>query len=167
MLTYHPLYDPFHCIYRLLLLSKYIKDNCSIQRIRIADYFLLFPHQLKDITFPKKFIKLKKYINNIPMQYEVINSKIRIFAELTNIQDMALNILVSKNIIDYDNFNQDIFNLTPNFLKNMQHLSPSTPTDKIEWVSILIEFLTVYELNGPDGIKNRTGLGEYRYDKIS
>ena len=72
MLLYHPIYDPFHCVFRLLVIGDTLKiTKIQIDKISIIDFFYLFPKQLSKVTLPKPHVQLKKTVQKLPLQYDI------------------------------------------------------------------------------------------------
>ena len=62
MLIYHPVHDINHCLYRILALLEISKHKeIDWELIKLMDFYVLFPHQLKNIKpFPMELIKHKE-----------------------------------------------------------------------------------------------------------
>ena len=44
MLVYHPAFDMHHCVFRMVrLLNRLPVGSCQVERMRILDFYLLFP----------------------------------------------------------------------------------------------------------------------------
>lgn len=165
MLIYHPLYDEYHCIFRLLrLLEAAGSKDIEIDRLRILDFYLLFPFLLTQMSFPRSALKHKK---GLPPggPYETIRDPYKVFIQLEPFQQSALNCLVSFGLLDS-------IKLKEGFAKRTQKALPSALADSIQMAnakdSDLIALLTgpLFDLDfyGPQGLKARTRLMEYRYD---
>ena len=107
MIVYHPLHDLYHCIYRITGLIQFLPDKeFSDIRLKIYDYYLLFPHELKKITLPRHLQKYKRLGEN-KYYYPEVNKSV--FFELNGIQDEALRLIGTYGIIDLKLFiNKDI-----------------------------------------------------------
>lgn len=91
MIVYHPVHDLYHCVYRMTNLLQYLPSKeFSSTRLKIYDYYLLFPHEVKKVTLPRHLLNLKKIVNN-KYYYPEINKSI--FFELNGLQDEALRII--------------------------------------------------------------------------
>lgn len=112
MLVYHPAFDNYHCIVRLLKILNNIPQNeYSIDRIKIYDYFLLFPNDLRKLTLPTawgsfKMIKPQNRFNEVQNSIDVYN-------RISGFQTIALNALASFGLIDSELFNKDFIRLRP------------------------------------------------------
>ena len=52
MIVYQPAFDLYHTLFRIMKLLSYFEKNdyIEIERLRIWDYYLLFPNKLKEVT---------------------------------------------------------------------------------------------------------------------
>jgi hypothetical protein len=167
MLIYHPAFDASHCLYRLLTILMGVKGNSvSWERLRVLDFFYLFPSHLKKINpWPVPIKAYKSKLKNISDQFEDISNPARIFFDLKEFQRSAILELVAKGIIDRTDFENGLITLNKSLL----------PDDFIEFVmndefvkseayEVISNALPSIEFNGASGLKNRSGLMEYRYD---
>lgn len=106
MLIYHPLNDVNHCVFRLLLiLEKTQHDEIDLDLYRIIDFYLLFPHLLKEIKpFPAELSAFKKVLKDIPEPYENMSNIKRVMYDLESIQTTSIQNLISKNFLNIDAF---------------------------------------------------------------
>jgi hypothetical protein len=52
MLIYHQRNDIFHCAFRLLsILSLTDKNNIELARLKIIDFYIVFPHLVGNIAY--------------------------------------------------------------------------------------------------------------------
>ncbi|HBA71209.1 MAG: hypothetical protein A2X82_00645 [Geobacteraceae bacterium GWC2_55_20] len=168
MIIYHPAYDIAHCAYRFFLLFENIKvDELSYEKFRVLDFYLLFPNLLKAVILPQEIRIAKKAFNNIPEPYETIPNPSRLMFELSNIQDACIASLVARGMLDKDAFNSASIKRTQTETpKTIKEKINSDPTTKQPWFIYLVNELISIDFNGPKGLKARSNLMEYRYDKI-
>lgn len=165
MILYHPLFDVYHCLFRiLLLLETSNKKEMEKERLRILDFYLLFPHALKSFRFPKHLKSKSKFVNSLKTSYEQFGSSYILFLKLTPFQDSALGHLISTNIINKDKFEIGIIERTSTFLPEEVINSFKKPDIDSNLVSLLSGFFTEINLDGTDGLKARSGLIEFKYD---
>src|SRR4030042_4647660 len=101
MLIYHPLYDVYHCVFRFLRLIEVISSkNIVVDRLRVLDFYLLFPSLLSDVSFPKSALSFKKMVRNTSGPYENIEDPYKVFIQLEPFQHEALRCLVSWGLLD-------------------------------------------------------------------
>ena len=141
-------------------------EEFEFTRLRIYDFFFLFPHLVESINFPK--IKgaqaLKKTAMGMPESYESLPNKKRLFSEIGDYHIQALQILLAKDIFIESNGRlrtsrgyQD---------KSVSELLDKNPYNTVEFFADLLKILNQVDLAGESGLKKRTGLMEYRYDAI-
>ncbi len=166
MLIYHPAFDIYHGIFRILrILDKIPSITLEIDRLRILDFYLLFPNELSNFTFPAELRNEKSRLPLKSNPYRQINDPKRIFFRLEPYQICALKSLVAREFIDESLFLEGKVQRTENPLpealsKEIQQANEPFPA--------LVEFLTGPLLNidlyGKSGLKGRSDLFEYRYD---
>ena len=85
---YVPAFDPFHTIFRMLYILKRFDGNETIEvdRLRIYDFYLLFPYLANKISLKSDETQLKdsrrKFIPNKFTPYNYISNSRRIFERL-------------------------------------------------------------------------------------
>ena len=168
MLIYNPAFDLYHCIFRLIqLLSNLKTEYVDIDRLRIWDFYLVFPGEIDKIKFPFEISKAKKIFTKYNNPYdEIIDSK-RIFDRMKPFQISAIRCLASYEIIDKKLLDE---NKVSKIIKEL----PSSLQDEFYEYSIMneniIKLLTgpFYDipLSGNNGLKYRTGLLEFKYDSV-
>ena len=167
MLIYHPIYDVNHCVYRsLLILENSQHSEFDIDLFRLIDFYLVFPHLLKEIKpFPSGLASFKSVIKQLPEPYELIGNIKRAIYDLEAIQTTAIQNLMAKNIVEIDAYKRKSIKRTSESLPASIYENVRTGTVvKEEWFRMLInEFPTVNFL-GKKGLKARSGLMEFRYD---
>lgn len=171
MITYNPAFDLYHCIFRMMhILGRLDDEDClEVDKIRIWDFYILYPFKTYSITIRRKEDELRslreKFIEKDKNPYEYRGDDRKLFDRLQPYQMTALSSLVSYGIIDKESFlkkeikvsNRDALN---NFLENTDSLS-STAKNALSFLSIFSKSMTMLGVNG---LKNRTHLMESKYD---
>ncbi len=164
MLIYNQAFDPYHCLFRMLQILTNIEDkSIEIKRLKILDYYLLFPEQLNYVKFPQGTVKRSKLIKETT--YTHLENPQRIFFQLEDYQKQALKILLTHSLINKKSFEKGMVELEKSFLFTELYEKckvVETPYDYI--LSILTNTLFQIELAGVNGLKNRTNLFGYDYD---
>lgn len=169
MLTYHPLKDPNHCIFRMLcILNDIDAEEIPIDLLKILDFYLLFPHLLKKIKpFPNIFTAFKKDLNVVQDPFENLPSATKLLFDLSPIQETCINFLAVKKIINIDRLKKDKINLIKENIDELLLDYINKASFKNEnWYSFLIKHLSTMSLYGENGLKARTKLMEYKYDSV-
>jgi hypothetical protein len=166
MLVYHPAFDLYNCIYRLLQLLTLMKQSeIEVDRIRIWDFYLTFPREARKIKFPQDLAELKKvFKDSQPNPYEDLIDSKKIFERMKSYQMDALKCLASYDFIERELLNDNIVKRT----------SKEIPAALVEYLTDLsiekeniIKLVTGFHdlpLVGGHGLKSRTGLLDFKYD---
>ncbi|WP_170432973.1 ABC-three component system middle component 5 [Ruegeria arenilitoris] len=172
-LSYQPAFDPYNAMFRLLQLRErsWLTQAVPYDALRIADFFLLFPFFLqdKDIRYKPEHRSIrsvgKKYKAEKP--YSRLPDKRTLFRRVEPFQVAAIGSLVNGGFVEADSWEQRIVEATPkeipNTLLTQLHAENSANSELID---AILKLLMDYPLTGKDGLKDRTGLLEYRYDVV-
>lgn len=164
-MIYHPRNDIYHCCFRLLSILRSHNQPISIEKIRIIDFYLVYPNFVKEITLPRKNSnsKLKNKYAKMSPPFEIMPNKKILFSELKDFQYIAISLLRAKSLIELKERTiskaSNYMLLPEKFFEENNILSDETQVQ-------LIKCLYSIELTGTKGLKQRTGLMEYRYDSI-
>lgn len=166
MIIYHPYKDANHCAYRLMSLMYGLVAPATSTFLSIADFYYLFPSELKQLdNWPRKNSSDYKIVNAIEDSHEHISDPRMTFFEMKEVRNNAFLNLISRGII-YE---------LPNTNKKFSLIRDSIPDSLIEVLdsdafrvsnvyNIITKKLFLLPLNGHNGLKAKSGLMEYRYD---
>lgn len=99
MLIYHPGYDAYHCIFRLLAVIDKVQD-LEIDKARILEFFLLYPAAVSQVKIPQGMTAIRKEAKLLSNQYhDPINTRTT-FRDMRFIQDAALKCIAAASLID-------------------------------------------------------------------
>jgi hypothetical protein len=171
MITYNQAFDLYHTIFRLLHFLNRFDDTqqIEVERIRIWDFYLLFPDKVHEIRLKRveSDIKrlLKTYIHDTANPYDRIQENRKVFEKIKPYQLAALNCIASYGIIEKATLTQQVIVVTnksiiSDFIEQPTNLSPKEQNI----ISIMTSHFNQVPLFGTDGLKNRTDLMESRYD---
>jgi hypothetical protein len=171
MIVYNQAFDLYHTIFRFLhFLDRFENgDLLEIERIRIWDFYLLFPSKIHSIRLKQKESDIRKirkdFIKDSDNPYEKITEDRKIFEKLKPYQLAALNCIASYGIIDKSLLNQSrvsIINkkILVEFVKTFDGISAK----ERNVISLMTSHFNQISLFGSDGLKNRTNLMESKYD---
>jgi hypothetical protein len=171
MIVYNQAFDLYHTIFRLLhFLNKFENQTIlEIERVRIWDFYLLFPNKIHDIRLKQGESDIRKirkeFIKDSNNPYERITENRKIFEKIKPYQLAALNCIASYGIIDKSLLNQQrisIINkdILVKFVNNFEELSPK----ERNVIALMTSHFNQVSLFGTDGLKNRTNLIESKYD---
>lgn len=166
MLTYHPAFDRYHCVYRILLLTTRIKTEVTeVDRIRIWDFYFVFPLQAKNISFPQELSLFKRRYDFTDNPYEEIVDAQRIFSRMKPYQLEAINYLAAYGFIESESLTNGIIKRTRTPIPHELLVHMNQLDEQQHYVISLIQSpLNELPLTGDKGLKFRTKLLDFRYD---
>ncbi|HUW50024.1 MAG TPA: ABC-three component system middle component 5 [Sulfuricella sp.] len=164
MLIYHPAYDAYHCVFRTLLLTNSL-ESIELQKLRILDFFLCFPSELSKVRLPRQHSEAKRLALELRNDYHGPISMNQAFRDMEHIQLAAFKSLAASSIVDQVKIEDGVIKRTGVALKEelKRKIDAVLERDSIV-VEYIVNKLGVLPLNGSNGLKDRTGLMEYRYD---
>lgn len=168
---YNQAFDLYHTLFRMLhILNKFdVKEKVEVERLRIWDFYLLFPNKVYSIHIRgSEFQEAKsqiKFISKADNPYNTILDGRKFLEKVRPYQMAALSYLASLGIVATENLsNQEVVLLNReklnSILENIGELN-TQEKNTLSWLSI--NFKT-FPLNGPKGLKDRTGLLISKYD---
>lgn len=167
VIIYHPKNDLYHCIFRFISIAS-IQDLEEFDwvRLRIYDFFYLFPHLVNEIEFPrmKGLSALKDKFKKIHEPYEYLPDKKRLFSEMDDYHTKALQILKAKDIFEED---RGKLRISDGFHhSSVQRVLNENLNESTILFCELFQVINTIDVAGDKGLKKRTGLMEYRYDAV-
>lgn len=171
MILYNNAFDLYHTIFRLLhLLNKSAPSKrTEVDRLRIWDFYLLFPSQIFTIK-PKRHEKeFKDLIKELKIKkenpYQKVYDQRKTLEKIRPYQMAALGCLASYKIIDKELLVEGIVSVTSDeilksYVNSMGNLSPR----EINIITIVTSVFYDISLTGENGLKVRTDLIESKYD---
>ncbi|KAB2916461.1 MAG: hypothetical protein F9K23_07605 [Bacteroidetes bacterium] len=171
MIVYNQAFDLYHTIFRLLhFLNKFNnEDIIEIERIRIWDFYFLFPSKIHEIRLKQNESDIRKirkqFIKDSNNPYERITENRKIFEKIKPYQLAALNCIASYEIIEKSFLNQQrILIISKNILVDfVDKLGDLSPKEK-NVIALMTSQFNNMSLFGTDGLKSRTNLMESKYD---
>ncbi len=170
MISYQPAYDPYHASFRILRLV-FVLRGClplPVEKIRILDFFLLFPFLLDGIRVRPQDRSIKNvarsYSNFKPFA-ELPEPRV-LFGQMEVFQVTALESLEKKNWITIVDFQVQLGGGVDNMSAELRkRISDINSTDE-KLMEAIQKLGCDYDLLGKDGLKHRTNLMEFRYDAV-
>lgn len=164
MLVYHPAYDAYHCLFRMMAIIERVNE-LEIDKLKILDFYILFPSLLSNVKMPRQFIKIKKTAERFYNEYHDPMNPGVIFKEMRHIQDAAIKCMLAAGYIYSDELSNGYIVRTDKELPEKISLDMRDFLDNKEpFSSFIIQNMAKFHLTGPDGLKSRTQLMEHRYD---
>lgn len=169
-LSYQAALDPFHALFRLFRLWPILsKGALPRETVRILDFYLLFPFRIREIRISKLHLKYRRlartYVHTKP--YGEQPEGRTVLNRMEPMQIAALNTLAANSFLDSDRLLLGEVRVTdapvPDDIAPRVSAANARQADLMEFLGILA---SAYNLLGSDGLKDRTGLLEYRYDPV-
>jgi hypothetical protein len=164
MLIYHPAYDAFHCVFRMLAIIEAVPD-VEVDKARLLDFYLLFPALIANIRLPTELASTRKVAKLASNIYHDPLSPKNAFRDLRHIQNAAIKCVAASGLIEPERFKSGFLARTemqiPLIIKEKigAFIDSRQPLSEV----VLLE-LSKMRLTGDNGLKHRTSLMEYRYD---
>lgn len=164
MLVYHPAYDAYHCLFRMMSIIERV-DEVELDKLKILDFYMLFPALLKLVRMPRQFTKFKKDAERIKNEYHDPINPLVTFKDMKHIQEAAIKCMLATGYIDSKFFSEGIIKRSDKKIASSLKIKMDDFISRREpFSSFIIDKLAKFHLVGPDGLKSRTQLMEYRYD---
>jgi hypothetical protein len=167
VLIYHPAFDAYHCVFRMLVISGAV-PALELAKLRILDYYMCFPAEVALIQLPQEHMEIRKVAKTIKNEYRGPVSAHRTFREMEPIQHAAARLLAASGVFDSRQLELGTVSRTksalPDVLLQAAALEPATAGPAAAVSSYVLYKLSSLPLSGPGGLKQRTGLMEHRYD---
>ncbi|KAA2241515.1 hypothetical protein F0L74_16600 [Chitinophaga agrisoli] len=171
MIVYHPAFDLYHCVYRLLQILTHFDKNefVELDRLRIWDFYLLFPNQVQKITLRREEEDIRKlinfYITNEKNPYEDILDNRKMFERIKPYQLTAIKCLASYGIINKQYLAENRVTIVSKQLLQSytSKFEPMTPKER-NVIGLMTSHFYQVSMFGPHGLKAKTKLMESKYD---
>lgn len=164
MLVYHPAYDAYHCVFRALLISD-VQRSIEISKLRILDFYLCFPAEVRHVRLPREHAAAKRQATSLINVYHGPVNSMQAFRDLEHIQAAAVKTLAASGIFDAEALSAGLVKRLetplPKELQSQLEVSLASGGDMTKFI---LSVMSKMPLSGTDGLKHRTGLMEYRYD---
>jgi len=166
MLIYHPAFDAYHCVFRFISLIEAC-TQLEVEKACILDFYLVFPASIASIRLPQELTSIRSTARRLENPYhDPFNAK-RVFKDMRGIQEEALRCLAAANFIDADRFEGGVMHRTQRIIsEDLKNTTTEFIRRGGETRQFVLQHLSKINLSGPDGLKARTGLLEFRYDPV-
>lgn len=168
-LSYQPAFDPFHTVFRFLRLREAMLTEVTPMRdhFRILDFYLLYPYRIENLRLKPAHRRYRKlateYASTKP--YGDLPEDRTMFGRMRNIQQAAIDTLIAKGLLDVEAARRGLIKRTevalPDVISNQVAVANEREASLVEFLALLGGD---YDLLGDNGLKNRSGLMEHRYD---
>lgn len=168
-LAFESAFDPFHTAFRLLRpLHMNVAEPIMIERMKILDVYMAEPRRCTEIRVPQAMKRSARQAAHCQHPtYGRRPSTNALFDRMKAIQDAAIETLVMQGLLDSDAFSKQFakrseFALASPIIERIERAN----TEQAPLMKFLYQDLNAFSLDGQNGLKDRTKLGEYRYDVV-
>lgn len=166
MLVYNPVFDAYHCVFRMLALLQ-LRKSLELDRLRILDFALCFPSIVTKFKLPKDFSEVRAAAKALENPYRDAMGAKPLFLSLQPTQDGALGCLAAAGFIAQSELGAGRVTRTAvSIPREVEDRQLELMKRESAFFTVIAEKLLAMPLLGPDGLKGRSGLMEYRYDPI-
>ena len=166
MLIYHPAFDAYHCVFRLLLITERLR-SIELTKLRIVDFFYCFPAELNNVSLPAEHSGARALAKLAKNPYHGPVSVKRTFRDMEHLQHAAARFLAASQIFKHDLFEAGTIERTSVALpEKLLTAVSNVEADQDELHRYVLTNFSDIPLLGEKGLKHRTGLMEYRYDAV-
>lgn len=166
MLIYHPAFDAYHCVYRLIAITESIRE-LEFAKLRILDFYLCFPAEVAGIELPQSHQKFRSSAREAKNKFRGPVSPLRTFRDLETIQRAAARLLAASKVFDSEKLETGTVTRTSWAAPlTFNATASSIASASSELTKYILTQLSTLPLGGMGGLKQRTGLMEYRYDAV-
>ena len=166
MLIYHPAFDVNHARLRIIqLLDAANPPELSFDLLRILDFYFLFPHLLAPIQLTRGMTRMKRDLAARANKYNRVPSPRTLIRQMEGVQETAVRALEATQLVELPLASISIVKRSSVPLPDdLVRVINEQPDAEKALAHALVTEVAKIPLNGPDGLKARTGLLEYRYD---
>ncbi|QHI68771.1 ABC-three component system middle component 5 [Tichowtungia aerotolerans] len=148
----------------LQLLEEAPENSYELDKMRILDFYMVFPSLINAMKMPQSARKYRKHFKSVTSYEDKGNPK-SLFQRAEPYQMLAVKYLQALEVIDETQIQLGVICRTKKELPKELRDSISTRTQSMQdVVKFLVEELAGVQLSGDGGLKARTKLMEYQYD---
>lgn len=141
--------------------------SIELDGLRILDFYLLFPHLLRDARLPQMVKGRARRLGLEGNSYSLPAEPRTVFTQMAPIQTQGVKRLLSVGLAVLDL--QDASLIRRSEMSAPGEISEAVArrnSEQKELVALLVGEVARMPVRGKDGLKDRTGLMEYRYDAV-
>lgn len=159
------MYDLSHGMFRMLrLLDAHEDHEFKWDTYRILDFYYLFPHLLADARLPPAMRKRKSDFGKLASKYSRVPSPRMFIQQMRGIHETVGRSLAAKGFIEPSEYDSGLLRRTDASIPAELAEAFARATEDEDLVRMLAGELAMIPLSGVNGLKDRTGLLEHRYD---
>nr|WP_306466127.1 ABC-three component system middle component 5 [Corallococcus exiguus] len=167
-MTYHPAFDQHHAAFRLLrLIVAIAPQSVELDKLRILDFYLLFPHLLPEARLPQALKARARKLGEEANQYSLPAMPEAVFKQMAPIQAQGVRLLLSVGLssveqTDDTRVRRSEMPIPPEISEAISKRN----SEQASLMTLLTKDVASIPLRGKNGLKDRSGLMEFKYDAI-
>ncbi len=170
-LTYNEAFDPYHTSFRIMRLNTICNFEAAIpfDAIRILDFFLLFPFRMQRMSFKSEHRSFRRVSKAFEQEkpYGIVPDDQIIFSRMEPFQRAAASTLALREVISTSFWAEGSLKFSTDSIPHVvAERCRRLNSIHQEFIVALKSLSSDYELYGKGGLKDRSGLLEYRYDAV-
>ncbi len=166
MLIYHPGFDAYHCVFRMLAVCETLGD-LEIEKARLLDFYLLYPALVAKMKLPRPLRPIARDAAAVANVYHDPSSPATMFRDMRPIQEAALRCIAAAGLIDIRRYENGFVTRTdfvvPDVIRRKIALFLASRQPISEFV---LKELAAIPLGGNEGLKHRSQLMDHKYDFV-
>ena len=167
MIIYHPAFDACHGALRAFAICNAVGRTLEVEKLQIVDFYLVFPEHLASFRLPRKFVKWKSFSKKMSGEYKNSQYQKTLFASYVKTSRISLEMLLSKGLIDASAFRDGRVELLEvDGCEELVSLSDEFDNRTNGYFKFISQLADEVSLYGKNGMKDRSGLLEYRNDVL-
>lgn len=164
MIGYHPALDPHHAALRALRLVSHLGlPSIAVEKLRILDFFMLFPSEIAEVRLPRSATGWRATFRDRANPYWMDGDRNVVYSHMTPVYTAGLRLLAAAGRIDAEALERGEVTLGE-LPRSLEDLLSASSDVEMEALTFLRDVFAELPLTGDSGLKARTGLAEHRYD---
>lgn len=167
-LVYHPAYDPYGSVLRSCQFLLAYEKPIFAEELRLFDFLILFPEFISTFRLtPKLRAQFKHVTYKKRFRYESRPSAQRLFSEMEFTFQAALETLISTGLLTEFEAETGRLEIRHEAMsRTLKELALERNDQQKSLITFLVSLGSELRFFGPNGLKDRSGLLEYRYDIV-
>lgn len=170
-LFYNEAFDPYHAVFRFfrLHLACDFRTALPFEMLRILDFYLLFPFRLQSMRLASEDIAWRRVSKayEVAAPYGSSPDQASIFERMEVFQRAAAESLVGSGIISRQAWETNEVQFEDGKVPEAIAMRCQELNSRMDDILNILNAIRIrYPLSGRDGLKDRSGLLEYRYDSL-
>ncbi|MEQ1521462.1 MAG: ABC-three component system middle component 5 [Aestuariivirga sp.] len=166
-LVYHPAFDPYNCLLRIVRILLELKEGGEAATIRMLDFYLLFP---ENISKARLTTSLRSAVGKLKLQsrfpYDRMPAARTLLERMNPAFEASLQTLITKGLVAKPEKDHRLFLQKKQLPEELLNLALKHNKDEKNLMEILSALAREFPVQGPNGLKDRSGLMEFRYDVL-